>query len=132
MRRICLWCPTSARRPTARASAWPTWRSTTCSRRSDSRLLAEDLDHQPLVAAAVELDVEDRLPRAEVEPPLGDGHDHLVVHEQVLQVRVPVVLAAAVVAVVAGVRQQLARGVVRRFLPARRRELVEPLERVLL
>jgi uncharacterized membrane protein YccC len=54
-----------------------------------------------------------------------------MMHEQVLEVRVAVVLAAAVVTVVAGVRQQLARHVVGRLLPARRRDLVQPLERVL-
>jgi hypothetical protein len=53
-----------------------------------------------------------------------------VVDEQVLQMRVAVVLATAVVAVVAGVGQQRSRRLVRRLLPARRRELVEPFERV--
>ena len=84
-----------------------------------------------LAPAAVELGVEDRLPRAEVEPPVGDRQHDLVVDEQVLPVRVAVVLAAAVVAEVAGVGRELARDVVRRLLPRRRRELVEPLERVL-
>jgi hypothetical protein len=50
------------------------------------------------------------------------------VDEQVLQVCVPVVLAAAVVAVIAVAGQQRARRLVRRVLPRRRRELVEPLE----
>ena len=54
-----------------------------------------------------------------------------MVDEQVLEVRVAVVLAAAVVAVVAGVGRELVRDLVRRLLPRRRRELVEPLERVL-
>ena len=80
--------------------------------------------------AAVELAVEDLLPGPEVEPPVGDRDDHLVVDEQILEVGVAVVLAAAVVAVVAGVGQQLAGHVVGRLLPARRRDLVEPLERV--
>ena len=84
-----------------------------------------------LARPAVELGVEDRLPRPEVEPPVGDRQDDLVVDEQVLPVRVAVVLAAAVVAEVAGVGRELARDVVRRLLPRRRRELVEPLERVL-
>ena len=53
-----------------------------------------------------------------------------MVDEQVLQVGVAVVLAAAVVAVVAGIGQQLAGDLVGRLLPARRRDLVEPLERV--
>ena len=46
-------------------------------------LLAQHLDHQPLSPAAVELDVEDRLPRAEVQATVGDRDDHLVVDEQV-------------------------------------------------
>ena len=62
--------------------------------------------------AAVELAVEDLLPRTEIEPALGDRDDHLVVDEQVLEVGVAVVLAAAVVAVIAGVGQQLARDLV--------------------
>ena len=60
-----------------------------------ARLLAQDLDHEPLRAAAVELAVEDRLPGAEVEPAGGHRDDHLVVDEQVLEVGVAVVLAAA-------------------------------------
>jgi hypothetical protein len=51
-----------------------------------------------------------------------------VVDEHVLEVRVAVVLAAAVVPVVAALGQQLAGHVVRRRLPARRRDLVEPLQ----
>src|SRR5215213_6693195 len=134
-----------------RASAWRTWPSTTCSPASrDGRcpipsnnvaahrappaacaLLAKHLDDHSLRPAAVELAVEDLLPGPEVEAALRDRDDHLMVHEQVLQVRVAVVLAAAVMAVVARVRQQLPRDVVGGLLPARRRDLVEPLERVL-
>src|SRR3954454_1260686 len=95
-------------------------------------LLPQHLDDQPLRPAAVELGVEDLLPRAEVEAAGGDRQDHLVVDEQVLEVSVAVVLAAAMVAVVAGGGKQLAGDVVRRLLPARRRELVEPFERILL
>jgi hypothetical protein len=54
-----------------------------------------------------------------------------VVDEQVLPVRVAVVLAAAVVAEVAGVGRELGGDVVGRRAPGRRRELVEPLQRVL-
>src|ERR671936_132235 len=93
-------------------------------------LLAQHLDHQPLRAAAVELAVEDLLPGPEVEAAVGDGQDHLVVDEEVLQVRVAIVLAAGVVAVVAGIRPELAGHLVRRLGPARGRDLVEPLERV--
>ena len=73
--------------------------------------LAQHLDDEPLIAA-VELRVEDGLPRAEVEPAVRHRDDHLVVDEQVLPVRVAVVLAAAVVAEVAGVRAERGRDVV--------------------
>ena len=95
-----------------------------------SRLLAQHLDHEPLRPAAVELGVEDLLPRAEVEPTLGDRDDHLVVDEQVLEVGVPVVLAAGVMTVVAGIGGELAGDRVRWWLPARRGDLVEPFEGV--
>src|SRR5688572_29387577 len=136
MPRICSWFRTWDRRPSPPASGWLTWRWTTCSRgsrasRCRTRSLPEHLDDHSLRAPAVELAVEDLLPRPEVEAALGDRHDHLVVHQQVLQVGVAVVLAAAVVAVVAGVREQLPRNVVRRLLPAQRRDFVQPLERVL-
>ena len=72
--------------------------------RDDSRAYSpRHLDHQPLGPAAVELAVEDLLPRTEVEPAVGHRHDHLVVNEEVLEVRVAVVLAAAMVTVVAGI-----------------------------
>ena len=63
-------------------------------------LLPNDLDQHPLAPAAVELAVEDLLPRAEVELALGDGHDDLAAHDLPLQVGVGVVLAGAVVVVV--------------------------------
>src|SRR5713101_1606746 len=85
---------------------------------------ADHLDHEPLVAPAVELGVEDRLPRAEVEPAVGARDDRLVVADQVLEVGVAVVLAAAVVPVVAATGQQLARDLGGRRAPARRRDLV--------
>src|SRR5262245_22336305 len=66
-------------------------------------LLAEHLYDQPLGPAPVELGVEDLLPGAEVEAAVGDRKNHLVVDEEVLEVGVAVVLAAGVVAVVAGV-----------------------------
>src|SRR3954452_14598775 len=93
-------------------------------------LLPQHLDDQPLRPAAVELGVEDLLPRAEVEAALGDRDDRLVVDEQVLEVGVAVVLAARVVTVVAGIGRQLARRLVGRLLPAGRGDLVQPLEGV--
>ena len=103
--------PDALERPAPAPTVYWTWStSTQPSMLGETRapsalggLLAEHLDHEPLRPAAVELEVEDRLPRAEVEPALGHRDDHLVVDEQVLEVRVAVVLAAAVVAVVAGV-----------------------------
>src|SRR3954454_5827257 len=95
-------------------------------------LIPYHLDHQPLRAPSVELAVEDRLPRPEVELSLGDRQDDLVVDQEVLEMGIAVVLAAAVMPLVAGVGKQLARHIVRGLLPARGSALVEPLERVLL
>ena len=53
-----------------------------------------------------------------------------MVNQQVLQMRVAVVLTAAVVAIVARVGQQLLRHLVARLAPARRRQLVKPLEHI--
>src|SRR5439155_23465242 len=83
--------------------------------RPRARSLPDDLHHHPLLPPPVELGVEDLLPRAEVELPLRDRQDHLVVDQRALQVRVGVVLTRLVVAIV-----------------ARRRQLVEPLDEVLL
>src|SRR5262245_29659724 len=61
--------------------------------------LPDDLDQDPLGPAAVELAVEDLLPRAEVELPLRHRDHHLAAHDLALVVRVGVVLAGAVVPV---------------------------------
>src|SRR5215210_2003068 len=68
------------------ATALPTWTETIAPRtsaravpRPPARLLAKDLDHQPLVATTVELEIEDGLPGAQVEPAVGDRqHDLLM------------------------------------------------------
>src|SRR6185503_19770645 len=65
----------------------------------DSRSLSEDLHDDALLPAPVELGVEDLLPRTQVELTLGDGQDHLMVHERALQMRVAVALAGLMVAV---------------------------------
>src|SRR5436305_10793945 len=52
-------------------------------REASTELLTHHLDHEPLRPAAVELAVEHLLPRAEIEPSIGDRNDHLVVDEQV-------------------------------------------------
>lgn len=61
---------------------------------------AHHLDDDALVALAVEFGVENALPRAQIEFACGDGHDHLMMYQQGLQVRVAVVLAGLVVTVV--------------------------------
>ena len=58
-------------------------------------------------ALSVELGVVHLLPRAEVQLPLGHRHDHFVVHQQALQVRIAVGLTGAVVPVVFAERRQL-------------------------
>ncbi len=55
-------------------------------------LFADDLDQDALAAAAVELAVEDLLPRAEVELAIGDGDHHFPAHDLALEVGVGVVL----------------------------------------
>src|SRR5205807_470586 len=67
-------------------------------------LLPDDLDQHPLGPVAVELAVEDLLPRPEIEFPLRDRHDDLPAHDLPLQVRVGVVLPGAVVVVDVRVR----------------------------
>src|SRR5262245_60341437 len=62
--------------------------------------LPDDLDQHPLRAVAVELAVENLLPRPEVEFPLRDGDHNFPAHDLPLQVGVGVVLAGAVVVVV--------------------------------
>src|SRR5581483_4565966 len=64
--------------------------------------LADHLDQHALSPAAVELAVEDLLPRAEVELAARDRDDDLAPHDLPLQVGVGVVLAGVVVAVLLG------------------------------
>src|SRR5689334_21701084 len=107
--------------PTSSASAASTTsaaRTSPTFERRSTRLLADDLDQDLLVALAVELAVEDLLPRAEIELALRDRADDLAAHELALEVRVRVVLAGAVVGV--GGRARVVRG-----------ELLEPLREVL-
>src|SRR3972149_754228 len=64
-------------------------------------LFPDDLHDHPLAAPAIELGVEDLLPRPQVQFPLGHRQHHLVMHEGALEVGVAVVLTGAVVLVVA-------------------------------
>src|SRR5713226_6402015 len=76
--------------------------------------LADDLDHDALVAPPVEFAVEDLLPRSEIELAVRDGHDHFTAHDLPFVMRVAVVFAGAVVVIA------LRRRVIRRepFEPA--------------
>src|SRR5215472_5944103 len=58
-----------------------------------SSLSSHDLDDHPLVALAVEFRIEDSLPRAEIELADGNRHNHFMMNQQRLQVRVSVILA---------------------------------------
>src|SRR5690606_22244716 len=78
-----------------------------------SKSFADELDQGALRAPAVELAVEDPLPRAEIQPAAGDGDHHLPTHDLTLEVGVGVVFPGVVVAVSG-----------RRFV---RRERFEPL-----
>jgi len=73
-------------------SATACWKQATC-----QLLFPNDLDEHPLGAVAVELTVEDLLPRAKVEPASGDGHHHLTAHQLPLHVSIGIVLARAIV-----------------------------------
>ncbi len=61
-----------------------------------SHLVADRLENNPLSASAVELGVEDLLPRAEVELPVGDRKHDLVAHQVPLEVRIGIVLTVVV------------------------------------
>ena len=61
----------------------------------------DDLDQHPLPTPAVELPVEDPLPRAKVEPALGHRHHHLAPHDLAFQVGVGIVFAGIIVPVLA-------------------------------
>src|SRR3990170_3154334 len=62
-------------------------------------LFPDDLDEHPLRAVAIELAVEDLLPRAEVERAVGGRDDDLAAHDLALVMRVAVVFAGAIVVV---------------------------------
>jgi len=65
-----------------------------------SFLLSHHFDDHPLVPLPVKLRVEDALPGPEVQAPGGDWHNHFVMNQQSLKVRVAVGLAGVVVVVI--------------------------------
>ncbi len=73
-------------------------------RASRQALFSQNLDHHALAALAVEFGVVDLLPGTEVEPALGDRHQHLVPHQKVFQVGIAVGFAGLVVAIVGAER----------------------------
>src|SRR6266542_6058891 len=51
------------------------------SRRCGAALLTDDFHEHPLAAAAIELAIENLLPRPKVQFALGNGHDDLTPHD---------------------------------------------------
>lgn len=45
-------------------------------------LIAHHFDNEPLGTLTVKFCVKDALPRAKVEAPLGNGHNHFMMNEQ--------------------------------------------------
>ena len=76
------------------------------SRKARHRLFSNNFYHNSFFSTPVELCIENLLPGSEIQPALGYRHHHLVVHQDALQVGVPVILACAVVAVVRPVWRQ--------------------------
>jgi hypothetical protein len=62
-------------------------------------LLPDDLDEHALFAPAIELAVEDLLPRSKVEISVSDGDNHLPAHNLAFQMGIAVVLTGAIMAV---------------------------------
>jgi hypothetical protein len=69
-------------------------------------LFSHDFNDDSFVALAVEFGVENLLPWAEVEFPVGDWNDDFVVNDQRFQVRVSVVFAGLVMLVVLPERRE--------------------------
>lgn len=62
-------------------------------------LLANDFDQHALLSSTVELAIEDLLPGTEIQLARGDGDDHFPAHHLPLQVRISIILARAVMAI---------------------------------
>jgi len=67
--------------------------------RLDPRSLSDDLDEDALLSPAVELAVEDLLPRTEVEHAVRDGDDDLAAHDLSFEVGISIVLSGPIVAI---------------------------------
>jgi hypothetical protein len=65
------------------------------------QLLTDELDQDAFPAAPVKLSVKDLFPRAKVKPPIGDRHNYFAPHHLPFQMRIPVIFAGPVVAIVA-------------------------------
>src|ERR1700746_2761146 len=74
---------------------------------SDIWSLSHDFHNHALVPLPVELRIEHTLPRAQVEHARGNGHDHFMMDEQRLQMRVAVVLARLMMLVAFAKRRQM-------------------------
>src|ERR1017187_9948420 len=59
-------------------------------------LLAHGLENEPFIALPVKFRVEATLPWTQIQFPRRDGHDHFVMNQQGLQMRVSVTFAGAV------------------------------------
>lgn len=62
-------------------------------------LLSDDLDDDPFGALPIEFAVEEALPRAKVDPAIGDGQDDLVMQQEVFEVGIAVILTCLVMAI---------------------------------
>ena len=62
-------------------------------------LLTDDLYEHTFFAPAIELSIEDLLPRPKVEIPVTDGDNHLPAHDLAFEVCITVILAGTIVAV---------------------------------
>jgi hypothetical protein len=68
--------------------------------------LAHDFNNDAFGALSVEFRVINLLPRSEIQLPGGHRHDHLVVNQQALQVRVAIGLARSMMPVILAKRSQ--------------------------
>src|SRR6266511_2267032 len=76
-------------------------------RSANAVLLSHHFYDDTFPPLAIELSVEDLLPRSEIQLARRDRHHHLVSHQRALQVRVGVVFAGLVMPVIQSRRRQL-------------------------